>query len=282
MASDVTSYTLDEVKEKYGLSYYVEDSQIRNFMKKFLEGRKDIKVEVKSFIKGSTGHYPSGKVFNSKESAIKYAVDILNIKRNILCVQYISEIEFIIQYAYISFGILFFFKEYRNTYKSIKHRLKIFDSKSKKIPETIGSFFNEDNITVIEQDEYIISDVDGFEAYYFHKGYEHIDDKPSFATIQLKRSCFHYENGVYYTNFVADKIEGEIKERNRPIIEKHGFVYGNIDSKQDENAKEISLYSFDDRTKIYKNKEDVEKAINSAIDTTSNRLSELKDIKHNF
>lgn len=274
-------YKKEEAVDKYGLSYYVYDIDIKRFAQGIAEGYYKHSINVDVFLTGTKVEPLFYRIFESEDDATSYIVkkveEEINHQYDLNKDHYLH----LRKHIYYTLGILLFDKAIRSEFfKSLKCMKKlssfisaIEEKKSLNMSpkNQIYSHKNENKTwTVLEKED--------FKAYYLNLGGEEgIDDsyqEPICATIHFVKDGFKYIDGIYHPVFVANKIDGNIREKDAKLIINTGFTYhkpSNI-----EETKEI--FEFPSSSCLYESEEDFNEALQYAIEDKEKEAEKLKCI----
>lgn len=273
MSNNVTEYSFNEAQETFGIQYQI---------KQVNKSRFDIILpyfSVTPFLKGSIlSNASHEKIFDSEHEAVEEAIRRSNECLEVECNNAKRWLGFLNSYAVTTLGCFFLSKKYRNDRKKTK---KYISDVNAKAIQSNGSilYFSEQDIFVDKDVTFTVHNPFNGKAYYLNIGYEHNGRTPKYAEINLSSNGLKLMDGVYYHNYLASSIDGNMDENDKYMMESHGFAYGCDSLYNGFRYKEGVLFTFNDRAKIYPTKDALKKDLNNAIESTIKRLEQFSDIE---
>ena len=170
-------------------------------------------------------------------------------------------------------------KQYRKDRKELKFIISKIERQGFKVDNKMVYVRKEDIIVNKDKAFNVHKEYSG-DIYYLNIQYEHTDTLPIYADIKLKFRGFKIVDDIYYHNYVASSISGDMDGDDKYMIEKQGFSYGYDDNYNGHLNEKDVLFTFSKRSKLYSSKEALWNDLNKAHETTIQRIKRFEKIEN--
>lgn len=273
MDNNVTEYSFNEAKEKFGIKYLIQrvnrdrfDTNLPYFSVVPLLKEKLLFTE------------NSKDIFDNEHEAIEEAILRSSQYLEVECNNAKTWLGFLNRYAITTLGIFFLSKKYRNDRKKTKKYISDIEAKAIQSKGKI-LYFSEKDIFVDKNLTFNVHNQFNGKAYYLNIDYENNGRTPRYAEISLSSNGLKLMDGVYYHNYIASSINGNMDEGAETMIIYHGFTYGCNSAYNGFKHREDVLFTFKHGAKIYCTKEVLKKDLNNAIESAIKKLEHFSYIE---